>query len=57
MSHAYCKDMDLYTAEPDTVEPLPFRGMSRYPYPDHEHYPDTDQHRRYRDESNTRWMN
>lgn len=27
----YCKDMDLYTAYPDTVEPLPFRGMDNYP--------------------------
>ena len=33
ISHAYCKDMDLYTAEPDTVEPLPFADMSAYPYP------------------------
>ncbi|MCK4660230.1 MAG: VCBS repeat-containing protein [Phycisphaerae bacterium] len=32
VSHAYCKDMDLYTAEPDTVKPLPFRDMSAYPY-------------------------
>ena len=33
MLHAdgYCKDMDLYTAFPDTVEPLPFHGMSYYP--------------------------
>ena len=37
VSHAYCKDMDLYTAEPDTVEPLPFRAMSAYPYPPEEH--------------------
>ena len=29
---SYCKDMDLYTAYPDTVEPLPFHGMSGYPY-------------------------
>jgi hypothetical protein len=27
----YCKDMDLYTAMPDTVEPLPFHGMRNYP--------------------------
>jgi Flp pilus assembly protein TadD len=32
VSHAYCKDMDLYTANPDTVEPLPSKSMSRYPY-------------------------
>ncbi len=40
VSHAYCKDMDLYTAEPDTVEPLPFRAMSTYPPTPSEHYPD-----------------
>ena len=33
ISHAYCKDMDLYTAEGDTVAPLPFAAMSAYPYP------------------------
>jgi len=27
----YCKDMDLYTAFPDTVAPLPFHGMENYP--------------------------
>ncbi|MFV2070179.1 MAG: CRTAC1 family protein, partial [Pirellulales bacterium] len=27
----YCKDMDLYTALPDTVDPLPFHGMENYP--------------------------
>jgi hypothetical protein len=32
VSHAYCKDMDLYTAFPDMVEPLPCRGMSAFPY-------------------------
>ncbi len=50
VSHAYCKDMDLYTAEPDTVEPLPFRDMSSYPYPPEEHYPDdSDARRRWRE--------
>ena len=39
VSHAYCKDMDLYTATPQTLEPLPFRAMSRYPYPPAERYP------------------
>jgi hypothetical protein len=27
----YCKDMDLYTAFPATVEPLPYHGMANYP--------------------------
>ncbi len=35
----WCKDMDPATAHPDTVEPLPFRGMSAYPYGDGESYP------------------
>ena len=30
-SDGYCKDMDLYTALPDTVEPLPFHAMQNYP--------------------------
>lgn len=30
-SDGYCKDMDLYTAYPDTVEPLPFHAMKNYP--------------------------
>ena len=42
VSHAYCKDMDLYTGAPDTVAPLPFRSMSRYPYPQSEDHPDGD---------------
>jgi len=32
----YCKDMDLYTAASGRIEPLPFRGMSRYPPPEGE---------------------
>ena len=54
VSHAYCKDMDLYTGTPQTVEPLPFRAMSRYPYPATEHYPDTEATRRYRQTYNLR---
>jgi Flp pilus assembly protein TadD len=54
VSHAYCKDMDLYTAQPKTVEPLPFRAMTRYPYPSTEHYPDGEQHREFRRQYNTR---
>jgi len=37
-----------------TVEPLPFHGMSAYPYPDDEGYPDDEAHRRYLEEYNTR---
>ena len=30
-SDGFCKDMDLYTAFPDTVDPLPYHGMEGYP--------------------------
>jgi len=30
-TEGYCKDMDLYTAFPDTVLPLPYRAMKNYP--------------------------
>lgn len=53
-SDAYCKDMDLYTAYPDTVKPLPFHGMTSYPYGEHETYPDTEKTRQYRKNWNTR---
>ena len=32
-SDGYCKDMDLYTAYPDSVEPLPYHAMPHYPPP------------------------
>ncbi|MHB8956828.1 MAG: hypothetical protein ACYC4U_28030, partial [Pirellulaceae bacterium] len=51
---SYCKDMDLYTAFPRTVEPLPFHAMSGYPYEDSESYPETEATRRYRSMYNTR---
>jgi hypothetical protein len=56
VSHAYCKDMDLYTATPRTLEPLPFRSMSRYPYPPSEHYPDDEEHRAFLKTYNTRLL-
>ncbi|UCE46578.1 MAG: hypothetical protein JSW47_13255, partial [Phycisphaerales bacterium] len=51
---SFCKDMDLYSAHPDTVEPLPFHSMSNYPYGTEEKYPDNDKHRQYRRRFNTR---
>jgi len=48
------KDMDLHSATSDTVRPLPFHGMSKYPYPASEKYPDNNLHRRYQQEYNTR---
>ena len=51
---SFCKDMDLYTAYPDTVKPLPFHSMSSYPYGPKERYPDTVKTREYRRKFNTR---
>ncbi|MBN1845910.1 MAG: VCBS repeat-containing protein [Sedimentisphaerales bacterium] len=51
---SFCKDMDLYSAHPDTVEPLPFHAMSGYPYGPDEHYPADADHQEYRRTYNTR---
>ncbi len=53
-SDGWDKDGDINTLTSQTVEPLPFHGMSAYPYPDTEQYPDDAEHRRYRLEYNTR---
>ena len=50
------KDMDLHSAHSLTVGPLPFHGMSGYPYPAHERYPQTSAHLEYLQEYNTRWV-
>lgn len=59
----YCKDTDLYTAHPERVEPLPFRAMGGYPFPESESagssgkvpaYPTTPLHERYLREWNVR---
>jgi len=53
---SFCKDMDLYSAYPDTVEPLPFHSMSNYPYGLNEKYPNDEKHREYLRRFNTRWI-
>jgi tetratricopeptide (TPR) repeat protein len=39
-ANGYVKDMDFYDASPFTVSQLPFHGMSAYPYPPGESYPE-----------------
>jgi Tfp pilus assembly protein PilF len=50
----FSKEMDVNSASPDRVEPLPFHRMSAYPYRPPERYPDSVAHRRYRARYNTR---
>lgn len=39
-ANGFVKDMDWWDGSPFTVAQLPFHGMSTYPYPDTEKYPD-----------------
>ena len=48
------KDMDPNSAGPQFLGPLPFHGMAAYPYSDGARYPDTEAHKRYLKEWNTR---
>jgi tetratricopeptide (TPR) repeat protein len=50
--NGYEKDMDFYAADGFTVDPLPFKAMSGYPY--HEPYPLDREHLDYLLEYNTR---
>ena len=50
----WCKDADPNTVAAQAVEPLPFHGMSAYPYPDGESFPDDAAHRRWQARWNTR---
>jgi tetratricopeptide (TPR) repeat protein len=50
----WAKDADANTAFSQSVLPLPFHAMSRYPYPAAEHFPDDAEHTQYRRDYNTR---
>jgi hypothetical protein len=50
----WAKDRDPNTLQALEVEPLPFHGMSGYPYRADEHFPDDDAHRAWRAQWNTR---
>jgi len=43
----WAKDADANTAFSQSVLPLPFHGMSSYPYPAGQHYPDDQEHADY----------
>jgi hypothetical protein len=50
----FSKEMNIRSATPDAVAPLPFHGMRRYPYGADEHYPRTPAHADYLARYNTR---
>ncbi|HKZ03336.1 MAG TPA: hypothetical protein VJ180_13915, partial [Pyrinomonadaceae bacterium] len=53
-SDGFSKEMDINSASPDQVAPLPFHGMSKYPYAWPEVYPLTAKRREYIERYNTR---
>jgi tetratricopeptide (TPR) repeat protein len=54
-ANGFVKDMDFYEASPFTVADMPFHGMSNYPYPASEHYPQDEQRMQYEMEWNDRF--
>jgi len=54
-ANGFVKDMDFYEAIPFTVAEMPFHGMSTYPYPTTQHYPEDAQANGYRFEWNDRF--
>ena len=52
----FSKEMNIWSATPDALGPLPFHGMTRYPYAATEQYPFDGAHREYLERFNTRWV-
>ena len=53
-STGWVKDGDMNTATGNTVQPLPFHDMSKYPYGNDEAYPSDSDYDAYQREFNTR---
>ena len=53
-SVGWVKDGDMNTASGQTVEPLPFHGMTHYPYGAEQSYPSDAKHQEYLRKYNTR---
>lgn len=53
-ANGWVKDGDLNTKFSESVTPLPFHGMSAYPYRSDEHYPEDTEHQEYLRTCNTR---
>jgi Tfp pilus assembly protein PilF len=54
-ANGFVKDMDWWDASPFTVAQLPFHGMSTYPYPASETFPDDADALKYQLDWNDRW--
>jgi hypothetical protein len=54
-ANGFVKDMDFYEAIPFTVADMPFHGMSTYPYPASQTYPDNPRANAYRLNWNDRY--
>jgi len=50
----FSKEMDINSASPDQIMPLPYHGMKRYPYSSTDAYPMTEARRAYMERYNTR---
>jgi Tfp pilus assembly protein PilF len=50
----FSKEMDINSASPHEVAPMPFHGMKRYPYGAPESYPADEAHQNYLERYNTR---
>lgn len=50
----FSKEMDINSASPHELAPMPFHGMKRYPYAAPESYPADEAHRAYVERYNTR---
>jgi Tfp pilus assembly protein PilF len=50
----FSKEMDINSASPDQLAPMPFHAMTRYPYSRPEHYPSDARHLEYLEKYNTR---
>jgi len=53
----FSKEMDINSASPDQLAPLPFHAMTRYPYSWPERYPLTEARQQYIEKYNTRLVN